>query len=161
KVSITDKDFKFKVKDLPSVNKKTLSFLRPKITKTEEVEKELLIKKTMELTDSEGNKRTKLQTEFLSYAEFSISLSDVKNKEVDLQIYFADPYTLKIIFEGNTFSIDDTFFEIYVENQDFKEIQKTYEIALSYKYLELSTLIDLSVDQQTLLQKMNSTFLIS
>jgi tetratricopeptide (TPR) repeat protein len=161
KVSISDKDFKFKVKDLPSINKKTLSFLRPKISKTEEVEKELLIKKTMELTDSEGNKRTKLQTEFLSYAEFSIFLSDVKNKEVDLQIYFADPYTLKIVFEGNKFSINDTFFEIYVENQDFKEIQKSYELALTYKYLELSTLVELSADQQNLLQKMKSTFLVS
>jgi hypothetical protein len=161
KVSISDQDFKFKVKDLPVVSKKTQSFLKPRIVKAEEAEEELLIKKTMELTDAEGNKRTKLQTEFLSYAEFSVDISDIKNKEVDIQIYFSEPYNLKIVFEGNTFSINDTFFDVYVENRDFKEIQKAFELALSYKYIALSTKPELAVDEQTILQNMKSSFLVS
>lgn len=161
KVSISDHAFKFKVKDLPIVNKKTQSFLKPKVTKPEDVEKDLRIRKTMELTDAEGNKLTKLQTEYLNYAEFSVYISDVKNKEIDIQIYFSEPYNIKVIFEGNTFSINDTYFGIYVENQDFKEIQKVYELALSNKYILLSTSADLSVDEQTILDNMKSTFLVS
>lgn len=161
RVSISDQDFKFKVKDLPTVNKKTLSFLKPKVAKHEEEEKELLIKRTMELTDAAGSKRTKLQTEFLSYAEFSTSLTNVKYKELAIEIYFSEPYNLKIIFEGNTFSISDSFFDIYVESQDFKEIQKSYELALGAKYLFLSTTNELTADEKNLLDNMNSSFLIS
>lgn len=161
RVSISDQDFKFKVKDLPTVSKKTLSFLKPKIAKQEEVEKELLIKRTMELTDAEGSKRTKLQTEFLSYAEFSTALANIKHKELAIEIYFSEPYSLKIIFEGNTFSINDPFFEIYVENQDFKEIQKSYELALGETYLFLASKNELTVDEKALFDNMNSSFLIS
>jgi tetratricopeptide (TPR) repeat protein len=161
KVSISDQDFKFKVKDLPTVNKKTYSFLKPKIAKTEEVEKDLLIKRTMELTDSEGNKRTKLQTEFLSYAEFSINISNIKHKELSIEIYFSEPYNLKIIFDSTMFSINDPFFEIYVQNQDFKEIQKSYELALGEKYLNLHTQNELTLDEKGLLDNMNSSFLVS
>jgi tetratricopeptide (TPR) repeat protein len=161
KVSISDQNFKFKIKDLPTVSKKTQSFLKPRIVKADDVEKELLIKKTMELTDAEGNKRRKLQTEFLSYAEFSVNISHIKHKEDDIQIYFSEPYSIKIIFEGNTFSINDTFFDVYVENQDFKEIQKVYEVALSSKYIALSALSELTSDEQTILKNMKSTFLTS
>jgi hypothetical protein len=161
KISISDQDFRFKVKDLPVVNRKTQSFLKPKPTKAEEVEKELRIKKTMELTDADGNKRTKLQIEYLSYAEFAVNISNIKNREVDIQIYFSEPYSIKIIFQGNTFSINDSFFEVFVENQDFKEIQKAYELALSYKYIALSTTADLSIDEQTILENMKSSFLVS
>lgn len=161
RVSISDQDFKFKVKDLPIVSKKTLSFLKPKIAKQEEAEKELLIKRTMELTDAEGSKRTKLQTEFLSYAEFSTAIANIKHKELAIEIYFSEPYSLKIIFEGNTFSINDPFFEIYVENQDFKEIQKSYELALGETYLSLASKNELTVDEKTLFDNMNSSFLVS
>lgn len=161
KVSISDQDFKFKVRDLPTVSKKTQTFLKPKIVKAEEVEKELLIKRTMELTDADGHKRTKLQTELLSYAEFSINISDIKHKEVEMQIYFSEPYNLKMIFQENTFSINDTFFEILVESQDFKEIQKMYEIALLNRYHALSTKAELTVDEQIILQNMKSSFLVS
>lgn len=161
RVSISDQDFKFKVRDLPTINKKTLSFLRPKVAKHEEDDKELLIKRTMELTDMEGSKRTKLQTEFLSYAEFSTSVANVKHKELAIEIYFSEPYNLKIVFESNTFSISDPFFDIYVENQDFKEIQKSYELALAEKYLILSAKDELTADEKNLLDNMNSSFLIS
>src|SRR5690606_5048446 len=161
RVSISDQDFKFKVRDLPTINKKTLSFLMTKVAKHEEDDKELLIKRTMELTDMEGSKRTKLQTEFLSYAEFSTSVANVKHKELAIEIYFSEPYNLKIVFESNTFSISDPFFDIYVENQDFKEIQKSYELALAEKYLILSAKDELTADEKNLLDNMNSSFLIS
>ncbi len=161
RVSITDHDFKYKVKDLPTINKKTLSFLKPKVSKIEDQNKEFVIKKTLELTDTEGNKKTKLQTEFLSYAEFSITISDIKHKELGVEIYFSDPYTLKIVFENNTFSINDHFFEILVENQEFKDIQKLYEIALGEKYLNLAKTLEPTVDEKNLLDNMNSTFFIS
>lgn len=161
RVSISDRDFKFKVRDLPTINKKTLSFLKPKVTKFEEEEKELLIKRTMELTDVEGSKKTKLQTEFLSYAEFSINLANVKHKELDVEIYFSEPYNLKIIFQENTFSIDDRFFDIYVENQDFKDVQKSYELALGEKHLFLSSKDELTTDEKNIFDNMNSSFLTS
>lgn len=161
RVSISDRDFKFKVRDLPTINKKTLSFLKPKVTKFEEEEKELLIKRTMELTDVEGSKKTKLQTEFLSYAEFSINLANVKHKELDVEIYFSELYNLKIIFQENTFSIDDRFFDIYVENQDFKDVQKSYELALGEKYLFLSSKDELTTDEKNIFDNMNSSFLTS
>lgn len=161
KVSISDHEFKFKVKDLPIVSKKSIPFFRTRVIRADEVETELFIRKTMELTDAEGNKRTKLQTEYLNYAEFAILISDIKHKETEIQIYFSDPYSLKIIFEGNTFSINDTFFEIYVENQDFKEIQKLYEVALSEKYLYLKAKTELTADEQVILDNMTSAFLVS
>lgn len=161
KVSISDQDFKFKVKDLPIINKKTISLLKPKTIKADEVERELLIKRTIELTDAEGHKKTKLQTELLSYAEFQILISDIRNKEVDIQIFFSDPYALKVTFKDSTFLIDDTYFDIYTENQDFKEVQKIYEIILAKKYLSLSNSSELSVDEKTILQNMKNSFLVS
>lgn len=161
KISISDQDFKFKVKDLPVVSKKTISFLKPKLTKNGGEDSELLIKRTMELTDAEGNKKARLQTEFLSYAEFQIQISDIKNKEVDIQIYFSDPYSVKVIFKDNIFLIDDTFFSVYIESQDFKEIQKVYEIMLAKKYISLSTKVELSIDDQAIFENMKSSFLVS
>lgn len=161
RVSISSQDFKFKIKDLPIVNKKTLSFLKPKVNKPEEIEKELLIKRTMELTDSKGSKKMKLQTEFLSYAEFSIAIANIKHKELAIELYFSEPYNLKIIFEENLFSINDPFLEIYVENQDFKEIQKSYELVLGKMYQSLVSKNELTVDEKTLFDNMNSLFLVS
>jgi tetratricopeptide (TPR) repeat protein len=159
KISICDENFRSKVRDLPTVTKKTLSFLKPKLAKADDSEKELLIKRTMELTDADGLKKTKLQTEFLSYAEFQISISTIKNKEADLHIFFSDPYTIKVIFSDNKFSVADSFFDIYVENQDFKEIQKSYEITLANKYLNLTSGVNLTVDENEVLENMKSTFL--
>ena len=161
KISISDQDFKFKVRELPTINKKAQSILKPKVVRANETESELVIKKTMELTDVDGNKRAKLQTEYLSYAEFSIDISDIDEKQQDTRIYFSDPYNIKIVFEGNRFSINDNFFQIYVDSQDFKEIKKAYELALVRKYLTLSTNNDLSIDDQVVLENMKKTFLVS
>lgn len=161
RISISDQNFKYKVKDLPIVTKKTISFLKPKITKQVDEEKELLIKRTMELTDTEGNKRSKIQTEYLSYAEFSTVLVNITNKELSINIFFSEPYELKIIFEQNTFFIKDSFFEIYVENQDFKEIQRFYEVVLCSRYIFLSKKKELTIDEKLVLDNMYSSFMSS
>lgn len=160
KVSISDPSFKYKIKDIPVLEKRTIGMLKPKYNIVRE-EPDLILKKTIELTDVEGTKKSKLQTEFLTYAEFDLQISTINDKSNPIDIYFIEPYDLKLVFSDNHFSIKDDFFDTYSEGKDPKDVEKHYGYLLTTRYLNLITSPEITVTEEDLLQKMQSRFVPS
>jgi hypothetical protein len=159
RVSISDQNFRHKVKDIPTIDKKTIPLLKPKAEVT--YEPDLIIKKTLELTDTEGLRRSKLQQEFLTYAEFYLSIKDISEKIYPLAINFIDPHSLKVVFSENKFSITDNVFDIYTEGKDLRDVEKNYNSILIYNYQELVQIEEKTPDQLRVFEEMNARFLVT
>jgi hypothetical protein len=160
KVSIVDKSFKKIIRTYPSINHKSELILKPKIEKHSISDDTMLLQRTFELTNTEGQKISKLFSEQLDYAEFTVSLeniTDIKNRTA----YFINPYGLKIVFNNGAFVIDDDYYKIYLENKDYKEIQKLYFTELLDKFSSLLEKAELNIDESNLLEFMKENILKS
>lgn len=156
-VSIADKNFKSIIKVFNPVNQKSQQVLKPKIEKTQEDNDEpKVIKRTFELASPSGGSKSKLFSDHLDYAEFRITSTNISFG--GKQVSFTNQFEYKIIFNHGTFVIDDSFYKIYVEDKEYKDIQKKFEKAFIEKYMYLLENIEsLSQEEKTILDSLETT----
>jgi hypothetical protein len=152
RISIVDREFKNTLKTCPVVTSRTISVLKPSLEKEKLFDdSEVLIKRTLELTNAAGQRGEKILTENLEYAEFKIALNNLNadGKEA----FFRDAYELKVIFNHGVFLIDDEYYKIYVEGNDFKDVEKTFARELISKFSLLLDKEALTEDKLSLDEK--------
>lgn len=136
RISIVDRDFKETVKSMPIINSKAILIMKPPIERGNMFDdSEILLKRTLELTNPSGQKGEKILSEALEYAEFKVTLKDLT---IDGRTaYFINPYEQKVIFNRGTFLIDDEVFKIYVEGPNFQEMENIFAKELISKFEKL------------------------
>jgi hypothetical protein len=166
RVSIVDKDFKTTIKSMPLINKSTIAVLKPSLANESISEdSEVLIKRTLELTNAVGQKVEKILSENLEYAEFKVTINNINWEKK--QAYFINPYEQKVIFNRGIFSIDDEYYKIYVEATSFKEIESLFARDLIGRYTALLEQVasagnneaDLSLDVKIALDAFRTTII--
>jgi hypothetical protein len=157
RVSITDKSFERIIKPYKAITKASKAVLKPKLILETNEEETNRVKKILNLTDAQGSKKSELASEFVDYVEFKISYQNIsfENKK----IYFIEPHEIKLVFNKGLFIIDDSLYDIYLEDKDHKVINKLYEKELVTKFFKLSTQEDWSLSERLLLEKMNASMI--
>lgn len=166
RISIVDKEFKETVKSVPVINSKSMLVMKPPIEKgTQFDDSEILLKRTLELTNPSGQKGEKILSEALEYAEFKVTLKDLT---IDGRTaYFINPYEQKVIFNRGTFLIDDEIYKIYVEGPNFQEMENIFAKELISKFESLlnkeseaqSKKEQLNVDDKNILDSFKNTIM--
>jgi hypothetical protein len=166
RISIVDKEFKSTIKSIPLINKKTIAVLKPALAIDSSLDNgEVLIKRTLELTNTYGQKVEKILSENLEYAEFKVTIQNL-NVEKKLA-YFINPYEQKVVFNRGTFFVDDEYYKVYVEATSFKETEALFARELIEKYSALleqeasagANKTDLPLDDKMALDAFKSTIM--
>ncbi len=132
KVSITDSGFKKIIKTHPTITRDVKQIFAPKLEKPAEdatgtLEQKYILRR--------GGKSSTILTEDLDYAEFKVPYAEANDEEKSIS--FSGEYEVKVIFENGIFSISDTTYNINIEDNEFKSIQKKFASELIKKYTEL------------------------
>jgi len=155
-VSIADKNFKSIIKTFSPVNQKSQEVLKPKIEKKTDDNEPKIIKRTFELASPSGGSKSKLFSDHLDYAEFKLTCSDLSFG--GKKIIFKEQFEYKIIFNHGNFIVDDTFYKIYVEDKEYKDIQKKYEKAFIEKYMYfLENIGNLNQEEKSILDSIENS----
>ncbi|MDQ3191768.1 MAG: hypothetical protein M3Q58_09250 [Bacteroidota bacterium] len=153
KVSMTNKNFKKIIKDYSPVNKQSQEVLKPKIIKPESEDDTRVIKRTFEVTNSTGSTKSKIFSDHLDYAEFRITFENLNY--LAKNVYFKDPYEVKIIFKDMVFIINDTSYKIYAQDKDYKEVQKLYSKQFIERFSKLINSNSLNAVESAIFKLMN------
>lgn len=156
KISITDFEFKEKIKEFKAPNNTTRQKLAP-IQKTviniNDVETNL----TRKIEQITGNKKKTIFAENIKYFEQEITLKDLEFEKK--KIYFNEPNVILLIFENNYFRIDDDTYKIFISNKDFDGLLELYSKSFIRKFIALDEKKSLlSIEEsELLLQYQNTT----
>lgn len=134
KISLTDYEFKTKIKEFRPLNITTKNALIPVVKKElEAVEEDTSLTRKIEQTT--GKTKKIIFAENIKYLEQEYTFS---NFEFDKKkIYFNDPNIILIIFEDNYYRIEDDKYKIAVSNKDFDGLLNLYSKSFILKYSTL------------------------
>jgi len=134
KISLTDYEFKTKIKEFKPPNITTKNTLTPVIKKeAQAIEEDTSLTRKIEQTT--GKTKKVIFAENIKYLEQEYTLV---NLEFDKKkIYFNDPNIILIIFENNYYRIEDDNYKIAVSNKDFDGILSLYSKSFILKYSTL------------------------
>lgn len=156
KISITDFEFKEKIKEFKVPNntiKHALAPIQKSVINTNDVETNL----TRKIEQTTGNKKKIIFAENIKYFEQEITLTDLEFEKK--KIYFNDPNVILLIFENNYFRIDDDNYKIAISNKDFDGLLELYSKSFITKLIAMqenkSNLSD--EENELLLQYQNTT----
>lgn len=154
-LAITDRYFKRIVKRHPALNKKSKSVLKPSLEKVA-IEDYNVMRRTFELVSPSAGKKQKLMTDYLTYAEFQSGLENVEDG--DKKVYFINRYEYKIVWNQGVFTIDDQYFDMFVETKNFNEIDLLFGKKILQKYASLLQRPEneLSANERLVLNRMNA-----
>lgn len=156
KISITDSKFYEKLKEFKPLNDVVKDILVPKIDLNEmaDVDEEVSLIKKIEQT--KGKKTTLIESVNITYYETDVSIKELKY--LDKGIYFNSPYTYKLIFESNSFKIDDNHYKIFLTDRDYHNVISNYSKVFISNYINLlNNQTELSIDEKELLDFIESS----
>lgn len=153
-VSIVDSTFDNVIRQMPKLEKKALSVLKPRSNNTEILEPPIELIKRIQVATGSGKTLEEIQVEKLKYAEFDVPLSDFhKGNKV---LYFKENYEVQIIWEDQSFKISDDFLGVYTSSKSFKECIELYKEKVYDDFVMLISLGDRSQFEDELLEKFKS-----
>lgn len=135
KISITDYEFKEKIKEFKVPNNVIKQALTPpaKINTAPTIEAETSLIRKIE--QSTGNKTKTIFTENIKYLEQEYKLTDLEFDKK--KIYFNDPNIILIIFQNNYYRIEDDNYKISVSNKDYDGLLETYSKSFIVKLITM------------------------
>lgn len=135
KISITDYEFKEKIKEFKAPNNIIKQALTPPpiINATPQLETETSL--TRKIEQSTGNKKKIIFAENIKYLEQEFTLTDLEFEKK--KIYFNDPNVILLIFENNYYRIDDDNYKIAVSNKDFDGLLELYSKSFIMKLIAM------------------------
>lgn len=126
KISITDYEFKTKLKEFKPPNTSIKNALLPTDSNTKEVESDTSL--TRKIEQQTGKKKKTIYTEEVKYQELVYSLTEVEFDKK--KIYFNEPHVILLIFEDKHYRIEDDIYKIAVSNKDFDATMSFYNKSL-------------------------------
>lgn len=155
KISVTDDDYKNKIKEFAPLNTKTKQTLIPAYVKETLAENEDT-SLTKKIEQTKGSKKTVILSEQIKYLEQEISIESIDDDKK--KIYLNSPHIIVLIFEMNYYRIEDNLYKINVSGKDFHDVVAMYKKHFIANYSELlSNKNNLSIDETELLEVYEST----
>lgn len=155
KISITDNEFKEKIKEFKAPNNTVRQALAP-VEKKEEIPVDLETNLTRKIEQSTGNKTKTIFAENIQYFEQNYTLTGLESE--NKRIYFNEHHIILLIFQNNYYSIDDDIYQISVSNKDFDGILELYNKTFITRFIAMiSNKKNLSVEENELLEQYQNT----
>lgn len=157
KISITDYEFKEKIKEFKAPNNTIKQALAPLEKKTDQHLTDVQTNLTRKIEQTTGNKRKTILAENINYYEQNLTLTGLEFEKKN--IYFNDPHVILLIFENNYYRIEDDDYKIAISNKDFDGILELYNKSFIMKLISmLENKSNLSEEEtELLLQYQNTT----
>jgi hypothetical protein len=128
-VSIANENFTSNIKSFKPITRETKLFLSPATKNVNEGIEISLIRKTEQ---KRGLKSKTIIVEELKHAEFQINISNIifEGKKV----YLNEPHSYAVVFSDNHYTIDDEYYNIFTQSDDYNKILIDYEKLFIEKY---------------------------
>lgn len=144
KISITDNEFKAKIKEFktPTITIKQ-KLIPPPPAPTEVDADTSLTRKIEQIT---GTKKKTILIENIKYFEQEFHLNNLESEKKN--IYFNEPNVILLVFENNYYRIDDDNYKILVSNKDFDAVLSLYNKSFIQKFNSLLINIEALTEEE-------------